>query len=91
MTWLQWVCILSIPLAYLTSQAGWIVAEVGRQPWTIQDILPVQAAVSDISASNVQLTFIIFAVLLTVLFVAEISIMIKQIKLGPEVEKETEE
>ncbi|MDR1847958.1 MAG: cytochrome ubiquinol oxidase subunit I [Bacteroidales bacterium] len=88
MTWLQWVCLLSIPLAYITSQAGWIVAEVGRQPWAIQDILPVQAAVSDISASSVKTTFIIFAVLLTALFIAEVSIMVKQIKLGPAVEDE---
>ncbi|MDR0790790.1 MAG: cytochrome ubiquinol oxidase subunit I [Bacteroidales bacterium] len=86
MKWLQWVCLLSIPLAYITSQAGWIVAEVGRQPWAIQDILPVMAAVSDISVASVKTTFFIFLVLLTVLFVAELSIMIKQIKLGPEAE-----
>jgi cytochrome d ubiquinol oxidase subunit I len=82
--WLQWVCLWSIPLAYITSQAGWIVAEVGRQPWAIQDILPVQAAVSDISASSVQLTFFIFLVLFTTLLIAEIGIMVKQIKAGPE-------
>jgi cytochrome d ubiquinol oxidase subunit I len=84
MKWLQYVCLWSIPLAYITSQAGWIVAEVGRQPWAIQDILPVQAAISDISASSVQLTFFIFLVLFTTLLIAEIGIMVKQIKAGPE-------
>jgi cytochrome d ubiquinol oxidase subunit I len=82
--WLQWICLWSIPLAYITSQAGWVVAEVGRQPWAIQDILPVQAAVSDIEAGSVKLTFFIFAVLFTVLLIAELRILIKQIKIGPE-------
>jgi cytochrome d ubiquinol oxidase subunit I len=84
MKWLQWVCLCSIPLAYITSQAGWIVAEVGRQPWAIQDILPVQAAISNVSSSSVQLTFFIFLILFTTLLIAELKIMVKQIKAGPE-------
>ena len=83
-TWLQWICLLSIPLAYITSQAGWVVAEVGRQPWAIQDILPVSAAVSDVAPAMVQTTFFIFLSLFTVLLVAEIGILVKQIKIGPE-------
>ena len=83
-TWMQWICLLSIPLAYITSQAGWIVAEVGRQPWAIQDILPVSAAVSDIDPLSVQITFFIFVILFITLLVAEISILLKQIRLGPE-------
>jgi len=82
--WLQFICLWSIPLAYITSQAGWIVAEVGRQPWAIQDILPVQAAVSHIETGSVQLTFFIFLALFTTLLIAELSIMVKQIKAGPE-------
>lgn len=81
--WLQWVCLISIPFAYLTSQAGWIVAEVGRQPWTIQDILPTFAAVSRISTSSVQITFFLFLLIFTALLIAEVRIMIKQIKKGP--------
>ncbi|GHS91846.1 cytochrome d ubiquinol oxidase subunit I [Bacteroidia bacterium] len=84
MKWLQWICLLSIPLAYIASQAGWIVAEVGRQPWAIQDILPVQAAISDIDTGSVKLTFFIFLVLFTVLLIAEIGILVKQIRKGPE-------
>jgi len=79
------LAIISIPLVWICSECGWIVAELGRQPWTIQDILPVNAAVSSISAGQVITTFIIFAVLFTVLLCAEIGIMIKQIKRGPEV------
>ena len=73
------LAILSIPLVWVCSQAGWIVAEVGRQPWTIQDVLPVNAAISDISSISVQITFWMFAVLFTLLLIAEISIMLRQI------------
>ncbi|MDR1371478.1 MAG: cytochrome ubiquinol oxidase subunit I [Dysgonamonadaceae bacterium] len=82
--WLQWICLFSIPLAYIASQAGWVVAEVGRQPWAIQDIMPVQAAISNIDTGSVKLTFFIFLTLFTVLLIAEIGIMVKQIKKGPE-------
>jgi cytochrome d ubiquinol oxidase subunit I len=81
--WFHWVAIASIPLVYICSQAGWIVAEVGRQPWTIQDLLPVNAAVSGVSAGSVQTTLIMFFVLFTILLIAEIGIMIKVIKKGP--------
>ena len=77
--WLHWVCIISIPLVWICSQAGWVLAEVGRQPWTIQDLLPVQAAVSAIPSGNVVLTFCLFALLFTMLLAAEISIMLRYI------------
>lgn len=79
-TWLQWIAMISVPFMWICSQAGWAVAEVGRQPWTVQDLLPTKAAISDIPASSVILTFWIFAVLFTVLLVAEVSIMTRQIK-----------
>jgi len=82
--WLQWVCLISIPLAYICSQTGWLVAELGRQPWAIQDILPITTAVSKNDAASVQLTFFIFLALFTVLLIAEIGIMLKVIKGGPE-------
>ncbi len=77
------IAVWSIPLGYLASMLGWVVAEVGRQPWAIQDILPVGKATSHLSASHVQLTFWIFAALFTVLLIAELGIMLKQIKIGP--------
>lgn len=82
MRWVHWVALLSIPLAYVASQAGWIVAEVGRQPWAIQDLLPVNAAVSDLQTGAVQTTFFIFLFLFTVLLIAEIGIMLKAIRKG---------
>jgi cytochrome d ubiquinol oxidase subunit I len=87
LSWLQWICLLTIPLGYVAGEAGWMVAEIGRQPWAIQDILPVQVAVSSISAESVRLTFFLFLILFTSLLVAEIGIMVKQIKKGPGAEK----
>ena len=81
--WLLRVMILSIPLAYLASQAGWIVAEVGRQPWTIQNLLPACVSGSHIAATPVAVTFFIFLALFTVLLAAELAIMLRQIKIGP--------
>ena len=52
--WLQMVAMLSVPLGYLAGQAGWVVAECGRQPWTIQDMLPVGAAISKLEVGSVQ-------------------------------------
>ncbi len=82
--WFMYIAIISVPLVYICSQAGWIVAEVGRQPWTIQDLLPVQASVSGVSADNVYTTLAIFFVLFTILLIAEMGIMFNQIKKGPE-------
>lgn len=77
--WICWLGIISIPAVWVCSQAGWIVAEVGRQPWVIQDLMPTGVAVSDISSSSVQVTFWIFAALFTALLAAEASIMLVQI------------
>ena len=84
MRWFHYIALFSIPLAYIAGQAGWIVAEVGRQPWAIQDILPTIAGISRLETSSVQTTFFIFLALFTILLIAEIRIMCKAIQAGPE-------
>ena len=74
-----WLGILSIPLVWVCSESGWVVAEVGRQPWIIQDLMPAGVAISDVTASSVQFTFWMFAVLFTTLLIAEVSIMLHYI------------
>jgi cytochrome d ubiquinol oxidase subunit I len=81
--WFLWIVLYSVPLPLIASELGWILTETGRQPWIIQDLMPVSVAVSDIGKASVQTTFWIFAVLFTSLLIAEISIMVKQIKTGP--------
>ncbi|MDR1758052.1 MAG: cytochrome ubiquinol oxidase subunit I [Bacteroidales bacterium] len=82
--WVQWVALLSLPLAYIAGMSGWVVAECGRQPWAIQDLLPVKTAISKLQPGDVQLTFWLFLALFTLLLIAEIGIMLKAIKKGPE-------
>jgi len=81
--WLLYITLWTIPLAYIASQAGWVLAEMGRQPWVVQDLLPTIAAVSHVNTTTVQITFFLFALTFTALLIAEIKIMIKQIKIGP--------
>ena len=82
--WVLFAALFSIPLGYVAQEAGWIVAEAGRQPWAIQDLLPVGMAVSNVASTSVMITFWLFAILFTGLLIAEIKIMLKQIKIGPE-------
>ncbi|MFA8449268.1 MAG: cytochrome ubiquinol oxidase subunit I [Bacteroidales bacterium] len=81
--WLLYVALWAMPFAYIASEAGWVVAELGRQPWVIQDLMPVGVAVSNIGQSSVMITFILFALTFTVLLIAEIRIMVNKIKIGP--------
>ncbi len=81
--WFLRLSVLSLPLGYIAQESGWIVAEVGRQPWAIQDMLPVGMATSQIDTSAVMLTFWLFAALFTALLIAEVKIMTTQIKIGP--------
>ncbi len=78
------LAVLTTPLAYIAQQTGWIVAEVGRQPWVIQDLMPTIAAVSQISSTNVMITFGLFLLVFTALLIAELKIIFSQIKKGPE-------
>ena len=82
-SWHYWVAIALVPLAYIASESGWLVAEFGRQPWTIQDMLPTWVSVSDINGTSVALTFFLFLFLFTLMLCVEINIMLKQIKRGP--------
>ena len=82
--WLLNLGIISFFLSFVASQAGWVVAEVGRQPWAIQGLLPVTIARSNLDAGSVQITFFMFLAIFTILLIAEVRIMLRQIKIGPE-------
>ncbi len=86
--WFLRIALCSILLPYVAGELGWTLAETGRQPWIIQDLMPVNAAVSQIGTGSVITTFIMFAILFSFLLVAEVSIMIRQIKIGPKHQEE---
>ena len=75
-----YIAIICVPLAYLASQCGWIVAEVGRQPWVVQNLMPTNVAVTRIASGWVVTTFWMFAILFSLLLIAELKIMFTQIK-----------
>jgi len=82
--WLLPVGLFTALMAFLAQQAGWVTAEVGRQPWAIQGLMPVKIATTNLSVTAVQITFAMFAAVFTLLLIAEISIMLKTIAAGPE-------
>lgn len=80
--WLHRAAIVMLPLGYIASEAGWLVAEFGRQPWAIQDMMPTWVGVSAIGSGSVATTFFVFLALFTALLAVEISIMVREIKKG---------
>jgi cytochrome d ubiquinol oxidase subunit I len=82
--WLLGFGTITYILGLIATQAGWVVAEVGRQPWTIQGLLPVTVARTNLTTGTVQTTFFMFLALFTLLLIAEITIMVKQVNIGPE-------
>ena len=82
--WLLSIGVISFFLGHVAGQMGWVVAEVGRQPWAIQGLLPVKVATTNLAVGHVQATFFMFLGLFTLLLIAEIKIMLKQISIGPE-------
>ncbi|MGV6872528.1 cytochrome ubiquinol oxidase subunit I [Pseudochelatococcus sp. B33] len=82
--WLLRVAVGSIPLPWIAAELGWIVAEVGRQPWSIEGILPTAVAVSDLGIGTLLITIAGFALIYTVLFIVEMGLMLRAIRRGPE-------
>jgi cytochrome bd ubiquinol oxidase subunit I len=81
--WLLWLALWSIPLPWIAAELGWVVAEYGRQPWTIAEVLPTFLSVSNIPVSNVYASLAGFIAFYTGLLVLEIYLLLKYIRLGP--------
>ncbi len=81
--WVLKLAILAIPLPWIASEAGWFVAEYGRQPWAVAEILPVNMAVSNLQASEIIFSILIIFVLYTLFLIAEVYLMLKFVRLGP--------
>jgi cytochrome d ubiquinol oxidase subunit I len=79
---LRWA-VWAIPLPWIAAEFGWIVAEMGRQPWSIAGILPTNLAASNLTTSDLYLSIAGFVLFYTVLFIIEIMLMFKYARLGP--------
>jgi cytochrome d ubiquinol oxidase subunit I len=81
--WLLKVAVFAIPLPWIAAECGWIVAELGRQPWVIEGVLPTAVAVSSLGAGTVLLTIGGFVLIYTTLFLIEMKLMLAAIRKGP--------
>ncbi|HZV82082.1 MAG TPA: cytochrome ubiquinol oxidase subunit I, partial [Geobacteraceae bacterium] len=77
--------VLAIPVPYLAQQVGWIVAELGRQPWIVFGVLKTSDAVStSVTSTQVLLSLLGFTVLYGLLGVVDIYLLVKYAKKGPD-------
>jgi cytochrome d ubiquinol oxidase subunit I len=81
--WLLKWAVISLPLPWIAAQTGWIVAEHGRQPWSIAEVLPVHLSTSSVSAGDVWGSLLALLAFYSVLLVIEMYLMIKFARLGP--------
>lgn len=81
--WLLKFALFALPLPWIAAQTGWYVAEVGRQPWTIGEVLPTHLSASTLSTGDVMGSILALAAFYTVLLIIEMYLMIKFARLGP--------
>ena len=81
--WIMKLAMWSIPLPWIAMELGWIVAEYGRQPWTISEVLPTYLSVSSVSLGQVLFSLGGFIVFYTALLVVELYLLQKYIRIGP--------
>jgi len=77
------LCVLAIPLPWIAIEGGWILAEIGRQPWAVDGVLPTFMGGSSLTIPQIWITIIGFSLIYGILAVIEIRLMIKTIKSGP--------
>ncbi|WP_413457120.1 cytochrome ubiquinol oxidase subunit I [Herbaspirillum huttiense] len=81
--WLLRLAVISIPLPWIAAELGWIVAEYGRQPWTIAGILPTHLSASSLQPGSLYFSLAGFILFYTFLLVVEMILMVKYARLGP--------
>lgn len=81
--WLLKWAVIWIPTPWIAALCGWFVAEYGRQPWTIFEILPTYLSASSLTVTQVTLSIVGFVTIYTILAIIELWLMTKYAKLGP--------
>jgi cytochrome d ubiquinol oxidase subunit I len=79
-----WAALLSLPLPWIAAELGWIVAEYGRQPWVVEDVLPTFLGVSSTDPGNVLFSLVGFVLFYSSLLAADLYLLRKYIRLGPD-------
>ena len=81
--WVLKAALYSLPLPWIAIECGWFVAEYGRQPWTISEVLPTFISASSLSLGDIWFSIISITVFYSVLLVIELYLMTKFARLGP--------
>ena len=81
--WFLKIAVAIIPLPWIAIEFGWMLAEIGRQPWAVEGVLPTFLAASSLSISQIWTTIIGFTLLYGTLAVIEVRLMIATIRKGP--------
>jgi len=80
--WL-WVAVWSLPLPWLAIESGWLVAELGRQPWVVEGVLPTFYAASGLHLWDLAISLTFYLLVYTVLLAIMVWLMVRAIKHGP--------
>ncbi|GGA44271.1 cytochrome d ubiquinol oxidase subunit I [Pelagibacterium lentulum] len=81
--WFLYTAVAVLPLPWLAAEAGWIIAEYGRQPWAIEGVLPTFYAASSLTVLDLVLSLAFYVTIYTVLAIIMVILMVKAIKAGP--------
>lgn len=81
--WLLRLFVVAMPLPWIAAELGWVLAEIGRQPWVVEGVLPTFLGVSSLTVTQVWITLIGFTLVYSILAVVMVSLMIRTIKKGP--------
>jgi len=81
--WFHRVALYTLPLPWIASEAGWFVAEYGRQPWAIAEVLPVHTAVSNLAVSDVVLSLAVVTLFYSSMFAVGLFLMVRFARRGP--------
>lgn len=83
-SWFLRACVATLPLGFVGTIAGWIVAEVGRQPWVVHGLMRTADAVSNIPAAQVMTSLILFVAVYGILFAAFLYYVGRLVAKGPD-------
>jgi cytochrome d ubiquinol oxidase subunit I len=81
--WFLRLAVCAIPLPWIAAELGWLIAEMGRQPWAIDGVLPTALAASSLSRAVLWTTLIGFTVIYGTLAAIELGLIIRTVRRGP--------
>jgi cytochrome d ubiquinol oxidase subunit I len=86
--WFLVLAVCALPLPWISTELGWVLAEVGRQPWAVEGVLPTFLGASSLTVAQLWTTIIAFTLLYGALAVVEVGLILRAIKKGPFAEQE---